>query len=243
MQPDTIHKLTQLTEQFYRHHADSFSETRNSSWPGWQELVPLFQSPNVPSVLDIGCGNGRFAQFLKESSGSFSYLGLDNSAGLIQTAKQQVECESCEFAEQDCLSEALVSQITDRYSHLVVFGVLHHIPSQAKRLNFITSLAQLLQPNGYLIISFWQPLNSRERFIKKQLDPTQFGIQPSELEENDLLLGWQENTEYARYCHSFSDQEIDWYIHEISREFRLVKRFQADGKTGNLNHYVVWQRN
>lgn len=242
MQPDTIHKLTQLTHQFYQYHADSFSKTRNSAWSGWQELLPFFQTDITPSVLDIGCGNGRFAQFLKESSMSFNYHGLDNSAELIKTAQQQVECKNCAFSQQDCFSESLVSEIPNRYSHLVLFGILHHLPSQTKRLNYIAALTQLLQPGGYIIISFWQPLNSPERFIKKQLDPTQFGIRLVELEDNDLLLGWQENTNYARYCHSFSDHEIDWYIQQISDTYKLIKRFQADGKTNNLNQYLIWQK-
>ncbi len=242
MQPDTIQKLTKLTEQFYQHHAISFSKTRNTAWAGWHELLPFFQTDTAPSVLDIGCGNGRFAQFLKESNVSFYYHGLDNSAELIQTAQQQAECENCVFSQQDCFREALASKIPDRYSHLVLFGVLHHLPNQTNRLNYISALTQLLQPSGYLIISFWQPLSSPERFIKKQLHPTQFGLQSTELEKGDLLLGWQENTDYARYCHSFSDQEIDWYIREMSQELKLVKRFHADGKTNNLNQYVVWQK-
>lgn len=242
MQPATIDQLTQLTNQFYQHHAHSFSETRNSAWAGWQELLSFFQEKHPLKILDIGCGNGRFAQFLKQTINDFTYLGIDNSTELIQTAQRQVESKDCLFSIQDCLSVSFASRLTAKYTHLVAFGVLHHIPSQSKRLDFITTLAQLLEENGYFIISFWQPLNSAQRFNKKQLDSTQFGIQPNELEQGDLLLGWQDNSGYARYCHSFSNQEIDWYIRKMSQEFMLVKRFQADGKTGNLNQYVIWQK-
>lgn len=241
MQPDTRNQLIRLTDQFYQHHAESFSATRISAWQGWQTLIPFFQDTASPNVLDVGCGNGRFAQFLSEHISSFTYTGLDKSASLIDTARQLVSANNCQFLNFDSFGETPAPPTAAAYSHLVLFGVLHHLPGKSYRLSYLTQLSKLLRPGGYLIVSFWQPLQELARFSKKQLNPVQFGVDPAQLEPGDILLGWQNNTEYARYCHSFTDQEISDYITTMS-SLRLIERYIADGKANNLNQYVIWQK-
>ena len=191
MQPDTIKQLTKLTDQFYQHYADSFSATRNSAWQGWQQLLPFFQSTPSPNVLDIGCGNGRFAQFLTEHVSHFSYTGLDKAESLIHTAQQKITSDYCHFLHYDSFGNTPAPALNITYSHLVLFGVLHHLPGKTKRLQYINQLLPLLKPGGYLIISFWQPLQELDRFGKKQLNPTHFGVDPTQLEPGDVLFGWQ----------------------------------------------------
>lgn len=238
MQPEIIRRLNELTIQFYQHHAPSFSASRSSAWAGWHELLPFFTTTGPVSVLDVGCGNGRFAQFLEQNRINYHYLGIDQSTKLIQIAQKQVK--NCQFMVEDCTTITNCLQ-KNEYSHIVVFGVLHHVPDQVKRLELLKKLASLSTENGYIFASFWQPLKAGDRFIKKQLSSEKFHIQPTELEDGDLLLGWENSHDYARYCHSFSDQEIDWYIAQLSKKLSLVQRFSADGKTSNLNQYVVWQ--
>jgi SAM-dependent methyltransferase len=61
------------------------------------------------------------------------------------------------------------------------------------------------------------------------------------LDENDYLLGWQGIPGAYRYCHSFTDDEIDQLATSIVTRAPVVARFEADGRTGALNTYLVLQ--
>lgn len=62
------------------------------------------------------------------------------------------------------------------------------------------------------------------------------------LEPNDYFLGWKNEPGNYRYCHHFSNEEIDRIITALAPHTTVVESFSADGKPGNLNHYVILQR-
>lgn len=59
------------------------------------------------------------------------------------------------------------------------------------------------------------------------------------LESNDYFLGWKNQLGNYRYCHHFSSEEIKQIIKALAPYATVVESFSADGKTGNLNRYVV----
>ena len=59
--------------------------------------------------------------------------------------------------------------------------------------------------------------------------------------EGDYLLGWRNTPGAYRYCHSFSDEETDSLVASVADKAKCVARFRADGRTGNLNEYLVLQ--
>ena len=70
MDPATANALRALNRRFYEERAREFSDSRNAPWPGWLRLAPhlreLAEGGRAISLLDAGCGNGRFAHFLAE---------------------------------------------------------------------------------------------------------------------------------------------------------------------------------
>lgn len=62
------------------------------------------------------------------------------------------------------------------------------------------------------------------------------------LEPNDCFLGWKNEPSNYRYCHHFSNEEIDRIITALAPHATVVESFSADGKPGNLNRYVVFKR-
>ena len=62
------------------------------------------------------------------------------------------------------------------------------------------------------------------------------------LEPNDYFLGWKNEPDNYRYCHHFSNEEIDRIIAALAPHATVVESFSADGKPGNLNRYVVFKR-
>src|SRR4051812_3977149 len=97
MDEATIQRLNAINRAFYQTTASEFDATRGQSWPGWDRLIPHLKTPL--SVLDVGCGNGRFGLFLREQlTGPLTYTGLDNNPALLEAAQQalasQEEMES-----------------------------------------------------------------------------------------------------------------------------------------------------
>ena len=65
---------------------------------------------------------------------------------------------------------------------------------------------------------------------------------PGSLEPNNYFLGWKNEAGNYRYCHHFSNEEIDRIIAALAPHATVVESFSADGKPGNLNRYVIFQR-
>lgn len=73
-------------------------------------------------------------------------------------------------------------------------------------------------------------------------DSTLQNLSSSALEPNDYFLGWKNEPGNYRYCHHFSDDEIDQIIAALAPHAALVESFSADGKPGNLNRYLVFKK-
>ena len=65
-----------------------------------------------------------------------------------------------------------------------------------------------------------------------------------ELDAGDYLLGFSDCKGIYRYCHTFSNEEIDCILNSAQKivPFVQVTRFSADGKTGNLNEYAILRK-
>ncbi|MBT4124218.1 MAG: class I SAM-dependent methyltransferase [Candidatus Pacebacteria bacterium] len=252
MKQATILQLNDLNQHFYKVTAEEFSKTRSFYWKGWGELIePLKEiGKNHPQlkVLDIGCGNGRFGEFLWKKSihKKLVYHGGDNSQELLDFAQQRLGEHSFEknlfyldlinALIKDNLSEVLPQK---KYQVITLFGVLHHIPSQKLRKKLFSAIEDHLTNGGIFVFTAWRFLNEK-RFEKKQLHPGLVKIDPDELEENDFILDWQRGLTAYRYCHYTSDKEVKELTKNTS--FTLEKEYTADGKSGNLNSYQILRK-
>ena len=86
----TARQLSRITSEFYIQQAQSFSATRQMPWQGWQhclDVMSCFTAVEKPRVLDVGCGNLRFARFLTDQAGvqPASYFAVDNCEALVQS--------------------------------------------------------------------------------------------------------------------------------------------------------------
>lgn len=239
----TIKKLNLLNQDFYQKNAQSFSNTRQSAWHGWRKLFPTLKTLNIQrsrlSILDIGCGNGRFLSFLKKNlSSEVEYLGIDSDKELLQQAKVTYPNHNFENIDivEALVEDKLSNHIKNKYDLIVAMGVLHHIPSQELRKTFFEQVRSLLKPKGILIVSIWKFLEN-EKFKQKLIPVGKTpNIQKSELEEGDCFLGWQK-TNSIRYAHYVGEREEK----ELLENWQVITSFFADGKSGKLNKYLVLQ--
>lgn len=270
MQKKTIKKLNQLNQNFYQSVAEGFSDSRQYFWQGWKK-IPAFLKNNIKKtkkiqVLDIACGNARFAQFLNNEKIDFDYLGLDNSAKLLEIAQQtlnqdQIKAQLINF---DLIDNFLKNKkinwpFTQQFDLIVAFGLTHHLPSAELRLGFFKSLKKLLKKNGLLIVSNWQfakdqrfeknilnwqkiKNNSKIKFFQK----ISLQILLHNLEEDDYILDWRKepktsNKQQAiRYCHHL-DLVASQHLFKKTR-FKIIDQYLADGKSQQLNQYFVLKK-
>jgi tRNA (uracil-5-)-methyltransferase TRM9 len=244
---ETVQALNRINRRFYAEIADEFSATRRDPWPGWSRAVACLRGGFEPRVLDLGCGNGRFATFLESEWGSsYSYLGLDSSAALLDHARSaHIGKPHIEFDQSDFLPDSRDIDLPDGpFDLIVLFGVLHHVPSFESRRRLVTESVGRLSAGGILVVAAWQ-FTSLSRFRSRIVPWERYNegarnpIDPGELEPGDFLLCWADSS-IPRYCHFVDSDELDRLVSDERTE--PVCRYSDDGKSGNLNLYAIVRR-
>lgn len=245
MSPATQQRLLALNRDFYATVAEPFDATRSGLPIGWQALRPWL--PPVPSdrplrVLDVGCGNGRWARALAAWGLACTYTGVDGDAKLLALAAENTHdlaTIDCVFQQADFTtpgwSDALGLSAAS-FELVVCLAALHHAPGYRLRLQVVQALAALLAPQGVLIFSHWQFLQS-ERFVRKQIAWQTIGLTSADVEPGDALLPWQQGGYAVRYVHHIDEAEMAALAQAAGLSLRTT--FYADGKEGNLNMYAV----
>ena len=203
-------------------------------------------------VLDLACGNLRFERYLADAlpDRMLSGFAVDNCDSLVEAGERNEfgplsrmvfqNLDVIERLSAGCLREAL--EVPDASCDLAVsFGFMHHVPLERWRVGLLRALIAKVRPGGFVAVSFWRFLNSDKLARKAQetTDRARAELGLPELPGNDYLLGWQDTQGLYRYCHHFDEPEIERLLAAVADSAELVSRFEADGKTGNLNEYVA----
>ena len=201
-------------------------------------------------VLDVACGNGRFLRFLQEAlpDAEVEYFAVDDCEQLVLEGLAS-DADNVAFQKLDavsCLMEGSFEHAIEAPSvdMAVCFGFFHHVPGSDARAALLGALVDSVRPGGYVAVSLWQFAKSPE-LAAKAIETTakaraEYGLPM--LDEGDYLLGWQNRPHAYRYCHTFSDEEVDRLVCTVGDRAQLVSRFEADGRTGTLNSYLVFRR-
>ncbi len=231
-------QLERLNHDFYMQHAAGFAATRFGSQPGWQRIITYF--PTVCQVLDLGCGNGRFARFLDQRLQQVRYLGLDASVELLDIARRQstgLARTQVEFRQVDLSKAGWEGAVASSgWDAVVCLAALHHIPGLAQRSAFVDAAARLLSPGGVLILSTWRFSHSA-RMRRKILPWTAVDLAADSVETGDYLLDWRQEGVGYRYVHEVDEAEIEMLAAQSG--LRVVEQYHADGREGDLSLYAV----
>ena len=252
---NTAQILDEVNARFYARFAQHFHQTRNHGWSGWNQIPCIL--PHRPlRVFDVGCGNGRLAQFLEDAwitreGGSVTdYLGVDQCAGLLEHAAKKTYsfptvwgpwswADVLDAGKPDFQDE------NNRYDWITLFGVMHHIHGHARRVRILEWASQRLNPGGVISISLWD-FGARAKWDKKRLPWSDYaddwGLDLSTLEPGDHLLGWAEHTDTPRYCHWMSRDEEHRFVADVNAACtgRLEAGVRMDTGT-DLNRYWNWR--
>ena len=258
MDASTAHALNAMNTAFYAQVNDSFSATRSNPWAGWTQLLEYIDLPHIDdetrgavpfSVLDVACGNMRFARFLESElkNVKLRYCATDNCDSLAGSSASE------HYRHQDligtfCLSGSEESLWPESQFNLVAcFGFMHHIPGKTNRKAFLRKLAESASEKGLIAISLWRFMTDEKLAAKARACSTEAlsalnenGGRGEELEEGDFFLPWQHESGVFRYCHHFDESEIQELIDCVGGKAQLIARYEADGRSGALNTYLVF---
>ncbi len=237
-----------LNREFYSDHGRDFSETRRRLQPGVTRLLDSLCE--AQSILDLGCGNGELARALSRRGYRGSYLGLDFSPSLLEEARREPLRFSARFQLVD-IAQLLPAgdphlatadrgtRITDRWSRITAFAVLHHIPSRELRLGLITAVGKLLRSDGLFVHSNWRFLDSPRLRARIQAWEN-VGLTSQDVDRNDHLLDWKRGGQGLRYVHYFDEGELAELA--SASGFNVVRTFYSDGENGKLGLYELWKK-
>lgn len=190
---------------------DRFARARSGVW---EEMRFLFDDyvKKGERVLDLGCGNGRFYEIIKEKGAE--YVGIDVSEKLIDLAKDKFPGVHFQTGEATDLPFA-----DEYFDKIYAIALLHHIPSNDLRLRTLAEAKRVLKKKGLLILTVW---NLWEKKFTRDLI-FKYGaakiLRTSKLDFGDILMEWQGVGEC--YFHCFRKKELKKLVKKAG--FSIIK--------------------
>ena len=193
------HHKHSTMETSYDAYAESFSRTRHSLWPAVTSF--LDQLPKYALLADVGCGNGKYANYLPNTV----YIGIDLSRPLLNCALSKhsslIQASALHLPLKDTLFDAVIS-----------IAVLHHMPTHVLRKEFLKELVRIA--NNKILVSVWA---AQDHVIKKTWEC---------IGDNDYIVPWQ-NT-HKRFYHLFTEEELRSIFEEVAPDFQVIITYERD---------------
>lgn len=120
--------------------ASSFDETRKEPW---DDVCDFVEEQEGGLALDLGCGNGRHLDLLRERFGTA--VGMDFSRSMLEICDPPVvrgELARLPFGD-DCADAVLC------------IAAVHHLPSRSERLAALNEISRVLRSEGGALVSVW----------------------------------------------------------------------------------------
>ena len=224
MKKEYAEYLLKKTKEDYNRIAEKFSKARSRIW---EEVRFLFDDYIRPGdkVLDLGCGNGRFFEILKDKG--IDYIGVDFSEKLIEIAKKRFP--EAKFLVADALNLPFPNNFFDK---VYAIAVLHHIPSKEFRQRFLEETKRVLKPGGLLILTVWK-IKTKNNL----LSVIKYTILKliGKLDWGDTFESWDKKIQ--RYFHIFSKKELKRLLNEAN--FKVLEIGIVRNERGNRNNIYL----
>lgn len=165
----------------YDAFSSTFAESRkNMKWPEIEYFIELLKNTKLPpceggikggleiekqtpltplhrgglKILDVGCGSGRFFGELKKAHIDCEYLGVDNSAGMIDEAKKAHP--KGKFQVLDMLD---IYTLDMKFDAIFLLASFHHLETEVERIAVLQKLKNILAKNGTIYMTNWNLLS------------------------------------------------------------------------------------
>ncbi len=256
MTQSTINKLNKINQDFYFRISKYWNNKNDSAQYGWNDLADILKKEwhaksNV-SILDLGCGNARFATFIQTNFPELkiSYVGIDSDPKFLENGNERgSKFESFRLIKNDLIKDSWQSELKNtKFDLIVLFGILHHIPGIVNRQKLLNQASELLHPKCQLVFSGWRFLD-KDRLQKRVIKNNSLyqkhilachDLQKLDLEFGDYILDWVKYEYSVRYAHYISESEAVEMSSVANLEIK--NHFIDDSLERNQNNYWVCER-
>jgi ubiquinone/menaquinone biosynthesis C-methylase UbiE len=182
--------------------ASSFDETRREPWEDVREFV---EEREGAVALDLGCGNGRHLDLLRERFDTV--VGMDFSLSMLRLCEGAVvRGDLCALPFADSCADCVLC-----------VAALHHLPSRGQRLDALNEIARVLRDSGDALVSVWA------------IEHPKFDGERDEIRASggDVYVPWKRGDEERdRYYHIHERDEFEALVAESSLEETV---WESDG--------------
>lgn len=199
----------------YSNISDSFDKTRKHSWKEFETFLKYIKTGQ--RIVDLGCGNGRFYEFINKHK-KIKYIGIDNATPLLKKAKKSFP--EITFIKGDLLKIPIENKKIDVALSIASF---HHIPSKKLKDKAINEICRILKNKGILIITAWnlfQPKYEKyiwQAYLKHILS---FG----KYDSRDTFIPW-EKSGVKRYYYAFKFEELKKLL---EKKFEILEKHKGN---------------
>jgi alkylated DNA repair protein alkB family protein 8 len=174
----------------YNDIAEHFHQTRHALWPGVLEF--LQEIPAQSTILDLGCGNGKY---LSVRADDCVIHGCDTCDPLLDIARGIHPHAHLINADARCLPYKDAT-----FDAVISIAVLHHLDTDGRQ-RAISEIMRVLKPNGRFLITVWAMEAIKPKW-------THMG-------NNDYVVPWYNkitNTNHERHYHIYTEEEATQLI-------------------------------
>ena len=184
----------------YDSFATTFSNSRrNHPWPELDAIIEDMRANDVKSVLDIGCGNGRFLEEIRDWRLKITdYLGTDNSGEMILEAQKLHSTHHFCVFPMETLKHCGPAQEWSPFDAILLLASFHHLSTRDARIETLRDVQAFLSPWCRIYMTNWN-LRDQEKYRDSETSEGEYEIKI-----------WS----YSRYYHGFTVDELEWLFTE-----------------------------
>lgn len=177
--------------------ASHFDETRYKPWYGVQSFLESL--PSNSSILDVGCGNGKYLSIRKDCY----MFGCDPCPTFIEIAQMKHP-----HANLVCANGLSLPYKSKSMDAIITIAVFHHLVSDENRHKFLQELARVVKSGGSVYITVWSTTAMKPSWKSLHMS-------------GDYLVPWHNKYDskiYDRYYHLYTKEEI---VELVSQYFTI----------------------
>jgi ubiquinone/menaquinone biosynthesis C-methylase UbiE len=186
----------QYVHRTYDAIAPAFSHTRYAIWDGVRRFIDGL--PLYDTLLDCGCGNGKYAD------GARAYVGLDICMPLLNLAADKRPTK--EFLRASVAAVNLPFR-TGAFDHSICIAVLHHLDTPDKRAHLVRELVRVSRRSVFLTV-----------WAAEQTIPAKWLKAGGATATSDYLVPFQS---HLRYYHLFSKAELTDMLDSLGARYTM----------------------
>ncbi len=211
-------EISDEVQDDYNRIAEEFSNHRRGLTADILEFAKFINRGD--RILDVGCGNGRLNELISEKGAL--YHGVDNSAGMIAMA-QKLHPQ----ANFSLIQDSILPFEDETFDKIFSLAVIHHIPSEKLRIDFLLQIKRVLKKDGLLILTAWDLKNDKFEKVAGG-------------DKNDIYYDFKNSTGKVlakRYIHIFTQNELRQLAESCG--FKILKFYQNSRGSKKVNHNLV----